>query len=234
MQKIRKSPRSINNRRNNRRSFNSSLARSAIALPFLCKAGVVAAIARSVYPQSALADVPDTPHMQPVEPQRNATAQTGPNEQGNNYGPDRVLSLLNVHTGETFEGPYWSGGRFVASGMAEINALLRDFRIDEIHVIDPMVIDFMHSIYQQLDTVEPIQILSGYRSPATNAKLAESESRVAKNSLHMQGKAIDFRVPGSKAKKLQEIALSLKSGGVGYYQKSDFIHIDTGPFRHWG
>ncbi len=149
------------------------------------------------------------------------------------YGPDRVMRLFNVHTGERYEGPFWSQGRFVSAGLDQISYLLRDYRMGESLPIDPMVIDFMHSVYVQLGTAEPIQILSGYRSPETNAWLAKKSGNVARNSLHMQGRAIDFRVPGHSASQLRKLALGTRRGGVGYYRKSDFIHIDTGEFRHW-
>lgn len=151
-----------------------------------------------------------------------------------NFGPDRVLRLLNVHTGERYEGPFWSQGRFVSAGLDQINYLLRDYRIGESLPIDPLVVDFMHVVYAQLDTAEPIQILSGYRSPETNAKLAKNSGNVARNSLHMKGQAIDFRVPGHSANKLRKLAVATRRGGVGYYRESDFIHIDTGAFRQWG
>lgn len=152
----------------------------------------------------------------------------------NSFGPDRVLRLFNVHTGERYEGPFWSRGRFVSAGLDQINYLLRDYRIGESLPIDPLAIDFMHSVYVQLETAEPIQILSGYRSPETNAKLAKNSGNVARNSLHMKGQAIDFRVPGHSANKLRKLAVATRRGGVGYYRESDFIHIDTGAVRHWG
>lgn len=152
----------------------------------------------------------------------------------NNFGPDRVLKLFNVHTGERYEGPFWSQGRYVRAGLDQINYLLRDYRIGESLPIDPMVVDFMHAVYVQLDTNEAVQILSGYRSPQTNANLAKNSSNVARNSLHMKGQAIDFRVPGHSANKLRKLAVATRRGGVGYYRKSDFIHVDTGAVRHWG
>ena len=149
------------------------------------------------------------------------------------FGPDRALTLLNVHTGERYEGPFWSRGRFVRAGMQKISHLLRDFRLGESMPMDPLVVDFMHNVYSQVDTDEPIQILSGYRSPETNARLARKSSDVAPKSLHMTGQAIDFRIPGTPARKLRNLAIATQRGGVGYYGESDFIHIDTGPVRAW-
>lgn len=149
------------------------------------------------------------------------------------FGPDRVLRLHNVHTDERYEGLYWSQGRFISAGLDQINYLLRDYRLGESLPMDPQVIDFMHSVYVQLETKEPIQILSGYRSAKTNAELAKKSRDVARNSLHIKGQAIDFRVPDTPASKLRKLAVASHRGGVGYYSNSDFIHIDTGPFRAW-
>ncbi len=115
----------------------------------------------------------------------------------------------------------------------EIDFLLRDYRANEILQIDTKTIDYLYEVYAAMDTTRHIQIMSGYRSPATNEMLRKRSKRVAKNSLHIVGKAIDFRIPGRKTKHLQLAALDLKLGGIGYYQKSDFVHIDSGSFRHW-
>lgn len=157
-------------------------------------------------------------------------------ESAQDHQPDRILRLWNVATGEHYEGPYWSHGRFMTAALDQISYLLRDHRIGEARPIDPFVVDFMHAVYTQLPASgadEPIQILSGYRSPQTNANLAKRSNGVAKNSLHMKGKAIDFRMSGHKAKTLRQLAINTRRGGVGYYPAKDFIHIDTGPIRSW-
>jgi len=146
---------------------------------------------------------------------------------------DRFLRLWNVQTDEYYEGPYWVNGRFLPAALDQLSYLLRDFRIGEARPIDPYVIDFMHDIYQRLDTTEPLHILSGYRSEQTNRALARESKEVARNSLHIQGKAIDFRLPGVPARKLRNLAIESSRGGVGYYEKRDFIHIDTGSLRSW-
>jgi len=140
-------------------------------------------------------------------------------------GTDRILRLWNVHTGEHYEGPFWSHGSFVAAALDQISFLLRDHRIEEARPIDPLVIDFIHAVYSQLQTEEPIQILSGYRSPQTNASLAKRSNGVAKNSLHMLGKAIDFRLPDHNAKTLRKLAINTRRGGVGFYPEKDFIYL---------
>ncbi len=156
---------------------------------------------------------------------------------------DRRLQLVNVHTGDQLDVIYWSGGRYIRPAMDQINQLMRDHRANESIEMDPRVLDFLHSLQrlgkhaeQNTDSEAPreVQILSGYRSPATNAMLARKSNRVAKNSLHMVGKAIDCRVPGIKTRQLRDIAIASRRGGVGYYPKSDFLHIDSGAVRHWG
>ena len=146
---------------------------------------------------------------------------------------DRFLRLWNVQTDEYYEGPYWVSGRFLPAALDQLSYLLRDFRIGEARPIDPYVIDFMYDIYQRLDTTEPLHILSGYRSEQTNRALAQESNEVARNSLHIQGKAIDLRLPGVPARTLRNLAIESARGGVGYYEKRDFIHIDTGPLRSW-
>ncbi len=146
---------------------------------------------------------------------------------------ERHLRLWNVQTDEYYEGPYWASGRFLTPAIEQISFLLRDYRREEAWPIDPYVIDFMYAVYSKLDTTEPLHILSGYRSAQTNAELARTYERVASNSLHIQGKAVDFRLPSVKARKLRNLAIEANRGGVGYYADRDFIHIDTGPVRFW-
>jgi len=145
----------------------------------------------------------------------------------------RRLRLVSVHTGEKLSVVYWEQGDYLQESLNKINFLLRDFRAREVLYIDTGVIDYLHSVYSRLQTSEPIQILSGYRSPATNEMLRKRSSGVAKNSLHIVGKAIDFRVPGRKTRLLKKTAMQMQRGGIGLYHKSDFVHIDSGPFRHW-
>lgn len=148
--------------------------------------------------------------------------------------PDRVLSFFNTHTGEKLKTTYWADGQYQADGLKEIGWLLRDHRADEAHSMDPRLIDMLYAIQGRVESQRrPFHIISGYRSPQTNAKLRRNSSGVAKKSYHMQGKAIDIRVPGVSTAQLRRAALSLKSGGVGYYSKSNFIHLDTGRTRAW-
>jgi uncharacterized protein YcbK (DUF882 family) len=150
-------------------------------------------------------------------------------------GPsERTLSLLNTHTGERLkEVVYWEKGLYLPDALQDINYVLRDHRTDEIHTIDPSTLDLMAIISRKLGVNRPFEIISGYRSPQTNQLLRNSSKGVAKNSYHLQGKAVDLRIPGVPLKSLQMAALNLKMGGVGYYPKSNFVHIDSGKVRSW-
>lgn len=150
-------------------------------------------------------------------------------------GPEvRSLSLYNTHTGETLQKvPYWEKGVYLKDALSEINVLLRDHRADAVKSIDPKVIDLIYALQHKFDCQCPMEIISGYRSPATNAKLNNKSNGVAKRSYHMQGKAIDLRIPDVPLKSLRKAALELRRGGVGYYPKSNFVHVDTGPVRTW-
>jgi uncharacterized protein YcbK (DUF882 family) len=147
---------------------------------------------------------------------------------------DRVLTFYNTHTGETLTSTYWSEGQYHQESLKEIGWLLRDHRADEAHPMDPKLLDTLHSLKSCIGKQDcPFHIISGYRSPQTNAKLRRNSAGVAKKSYHMQGKAIDIRVPGQDIAQVRRAALSLKAGGVGYYPKSNFIHLDTGRPRAW-
>ena len=146
---------------------------------------------------------------------------------------ERVLRLRNLHTGESLKATYWAEGQYIQEELAAIDRVLRDHRADEITQMDRRLYDLLHTLQQQVSSNETFHVISGYRSPATNAKLHKNSNGVAKRSLHMQGRAIDIRLPGVELKHLRQAALSLKSGGVGYYPNSNFIHVDTGRTRFW-
>lgn len=147
---------------------------------------------------------------------------------------ERRLSLYNLHTGESLNATYWAEGNYVEEELAAINRLLRDHRSGEVNAIDRKLLDRLHSLQQRLGHNGNYEVISGYRSPATNARLQQaSNGGVAKRSLHMQGRAIDIRLPGVELKQLRQVALSQKAGGVGYYPKSNFVHLDTGRTRFW-
>ncbi|EJL6464212.1 DUF882 domain-containing protein [Vibrio cholerae] len=145
----------------------------------------------------------------------------------------RELALSNLHTGESIETRYFNGKNYVRSELKRLNHLCRDFRRDEVHAMDKLLFDQLCQIQLLLGTQAEVHIVSGYRSPATNKQLRSKSKGVAKKSYHMSGQAIDFRLDGVSLKKIREAAISLQAGGVGYYPKSQFIHIDTGPVRQW-
>lgn len=146
---------------------------------------------------------------------------------------ERKLGLHNLHTGERVNTVYWAEGEFVEEGLVRINQVLRDHRTDEVTRMDPRLIDLLFNLHRRSDGRRPFEIISGYRSPATNKMLRKKSSGVAKRSYHMKGQAIDLRLPGRELRHLRKAALALKGGGVGYYPKSGFIHVDTGPVRGW-
>lgn len=145
----------------------------------------------------------------------------------------REIMLTNVHTGESFKGEYWYGGRYLNDAFREIKTLLRDHRNNEKFPIDPRLMDVLYVLQRRVRNGNPFEVYSGYRSPETNAQLRRNTEGVAKQSLHMQGQAIDVALPGTRLLSLRSTAISLKNGGVGYYPSSDFIHIDTGRVRTW-
>jgi uncharacterized protein YcbK (DUF882 family) len=147
--------------------------------------------------------------------------------------PNRSLSVLNLHTGERLRAVYWEAGAYVHDALAQFDHVLRDHRTGEVHGIAPDVLDLATILATQFELSEPIQIISGYRSPQTNAALHEASSGVASHSLHMEGKALDIRMPGVDLARLREAAWALQRGGVGYYPGSDFVHVDVGRVRQW-
>jgi len=147
--------------------------------------------------------------------------------------PVRRLSLYNTHTGEALDAEYGIRGKYRADALQEINHILRDHRTGEVAPIDPGVLDFLHAISRKVGARVPFHIISGYRSPETNAQLRDRSGNVARNSLHMEGKAVDIRLPDVSLRFLRQAALNLSRGGVGYYPKADFVHVDVGRVRFW-
>ncbi|MGF1909859.1 DUF882 domain-containing protein [Vibrio kasasachensis] len=145
----------------------------------------------------------------------------------------RSLALSNVHTGELLETRYFDGSKYLLNEMTRIDKICRDFRRNEVHKMDKHLFDQISLIQAELGVEAEVQIISGYRSPATNNALRARSSGVAKKSYHMLGQAIDFRLDGVNLKKVRDIAREIKAGGVGYYPSSGFIHVDTGPVRYW-
>lgn len=147
----------------------------------------------------------------------------------------RTLSFSHTHTGEQLSVAYRAGGSYLSDGLAQLSWLMRDFRSGEMHPMDPALLDTLWQVQRNLGSTAPYQIISAYRSPKTNAMLRgrSGHSGVAKKSMHLNGQAIDIRLPGVSLSDVRDAAVDLKRGGVGYYASSDFVHIDTGRVRRW-
>lgn len=150
-----------------------------------------------------------------------------------NYGGTYSVALKHAHTGESFSGVYRVGNRYLPESFEKLNYVLRDFRTGDIFPMDPRVVDIISAVQAKTRTGRPLEVLSGYRSPKTNNMLRHETSGVAKNSMHLYGQAIDFRIDGFNTGRLRKVAMGMKAGGVGYYPRSDFVHVDTGKIRYW-
>lgn len=146
---------------------------------------------------------------------------------------ERILAFHNLHTGERLQTVYWQHGAYVEQALTDINFILRDHRTSDVIAIDTGLLDLLHALQQKLNTEQPFHIISGYRSPKTNALLRRRGRGVAKKSMHMKGQALDLRVPKRSTKAIHRAALALRLGGVGYYPNSGFVHVDTGRVRQW-
>lgn len=148
--------------------------------------------------------------------------------------PSGRLNLYNIHTGERLNAVYRDpDGQYNTQAINELNWLLRCHYTNEQHPIDPHTLDFLDLVNTRLGRNNEIHVISGYRSPKYNNHLLRLGHKVAKHSLHLEGRAIDLRIPGTALPTLQRTALSLRLGGVGYYPSEDFVHIDSGAFRTW-
>jgi uncharacterized protein YcbK (DUF882 family) len=146
----------------------------------------------------------------------------------------RALSFRNLHTDEKLSVAYWKDGVYDRIAWKKINHILRDHYSGETRVMSLGLMDLLHDLQTNLQNDNTIEIISGYRSPATNLRLREAGSGVAGNSYHMRGMAIDVRVDGTSLPSLHQTAVTMHRGGVGYYPKSQFVHLDVGPVRRWG
>jgi uncharacterized protein YcbK (DUF882 family) len=145
----------------------------------------------------------------------------------------RTVAFDCLHTGEKLKADYWVDGAYVPDALVDVNRVLRDFRTGDVHRIEPKLLDLLSLLGKHMETGSPFQVISGYRSPKTNAMLRAASSEVATHSLHMEGMAIDIRLGDRKLDALHETALAMKVGGVGYYPKSNFVHVDVGRVRRW-
>ena len=147
--------------------------------------------------------------------------------------PERTLAFYNTHTGERLKITYWEEGQYIGAALGQIDHVLRDHLANETKKIAPKLLDLLVVLRSQLDSDEAFHVISGYRSNRTNAYLRAHTSGVAENSLHTVGQAIDIRLPGRDLRSLRKVAVDLKGGGVGFYPKSDFVHVDIGGVRYW-
>jgi uncharacterized protein YcbK (DUF882 family) len=145
----------------------------------------------------------------------------------------KMLAFEHTHTGDKLKLTYFEQGSYIKDALREINYLLRDYHTDDIHPIDIALLDQLYDLKQTLGLNKPFHIVSGYRSPFTNAQLRRHSHGVAEHSFHMQGRAIDIRVEGMSSRTIKNAARAMARGGVGYYPRSNFVHLDTGDFRTW-
>ncbi|MDW4496724.1 DUF882 domain-containing protein [Sulfitobacter sp. D35] len=149
-------------------------------------------------------------------------------------GDIRRIRMYSGRTGERIDMIYWIEGRYVPDAVKEINAFMRDWRNNKVHSIDNRTIDIMAAAHNLMDVNEPYMLLSGYRSPETNAMLRRRSGGVARNSLHLKGQAADLRLSSRSVNQMARAAQACRAGGVGKYHGSNFVHMDCGAVRSWG
>jgi uncharacterized protein YcbK (DUF882 family) len=145
----------------------------------------------------------------------------------------KTLALEHQHTGDTLKLTYYEHGRYIHDALKAANYFLRDYHNNAVHSVDPALLDQLYDVKLLLGVNKPFHIVSGYRSPQTNASLRRHSLGVARQSLHMEGRAVDIRMEGVSAKTIKNAAMSLQRGGVGFYPNSNFVHLDTGDIRTW-
>jgi uncharacterized protein YcbK (DUF882 family) len=197
----------------------------------ILRAGLIAA-AGLVLPAgvSAANSTPPLPPRKPALPKTGAKSALNQAARSNL----RSIHLVNLHTGESLKGTYFNGTGYDETVLQKINFMLRDHRNNAVTEIDPALLDLLHALRGRLDVAEPFQVVSGYRSPQTNAMLVKQQRGVARKSLHMSGQAIDIRLESRSINAVRDAAFALKRGGVGFYGRSNFVHVDVGPVRNWG
>jgi uncharacterized protein YcbK (DUF882 family) len=146
---------------------------------------------------------------------------------------ERSIAFRNLHTDESLKAVYWADGSYLRESLREIDRLMRDHRTGDVARMDPRLMDLLYALRRKLGSGEAYPIVSGYRSPRTNAMLRQNSSGVAKRSFHMQGRAVDVFLPDRDLKAVRRAALGMKAGGVGYYPNPGFLHLDTGRPRAW-
>ncbi len=147
--------------------------------------------------------------------------------------PERRLRLRNVHTGDSFDGVYWRGGKYQPAALKRLSWVLRDFRADQVKAFDPHLFDVLEAVAHRMGSTEPFEVISGYRTRATNNAKRRYDGDVARNSYHVRAQAIDISLPGRSVSGIHHVAVNMAAGGVGFYPGSGFVHLDTGPVRSW-
>lgn len=147
--------------------------------------------------------------------------------------PPRRVHLVNPHTGESFDDIYQENGEYLPDALRQLDLLLRDHATDKVHTIDRGLIDLLSGLQRRIDRPQPFHVVSAYRSPETNAAARRHNRHVARNSLHMHGKAVDVTAPNLDIRKLTRAAIAMEAGGVGAYPHANFVHLDVGPVRTW-
>lgn len=143
------------------------------------------------------------------------------------------ISLRNLHTAEKLEAVYWENGAYVPDALGALNKVLRDYRTGDVTTMNLQLFDMLGEIRRKTESRQPFEVISAYRSPTTNAMLSARSGQVAKRSLHMDGKAMDIHLQDVSLDRLRLAALDIGRGGVGYYPRSGFVHVDVGPVRRW-
>ena len=146
---------------------------------------------------------------------------------------DKSLRFYHTHTGESLDRVFWADGEYVPAALTDINRLLRDHRTNEVSPIDARLLVLLERLTSLTGPDDTLHVISGYRSPRTNQALADRSDGVSRRSLHMDGQAIDIRIPGRDLANVRNAALSLRAGGVGFYPGSHFVHVDVGRVRAW-
>jgi len=149
-------------------------------------------------------------------------------------GAFRSVKMVNLHTDEWLSAAYWVDGAYIPEALEAISVIMRDWREDAVKPIAPATIDILANLHGLLGAEEPLGIVSGYRTPRTNAMLRRNSHGVARNSYHIRGMAVDLTMKSRSVRQISQAALSLDAGGVGVYSRSDFVHVDSGPVRSWG
>ena len=146
---------------------------------------------------------------------------------------ERTLAFYHTHTQKTLRVTYKRNGEYLDSALATVNDFLSDFRTGDVVELDPALLDLIYDVRESLGSTGTFEVISAYRSPKTNEMLRSKSGGVARHSQHVLGKAIDVRLRGTKTSALRDAAIALRRGGVGYYEASDFVHVDTGRVRRW-